>query len=39
MLRHHPTPNWVYFGGMALAVTAGSINAVGFLGQIGRAHV
>lgn len=33
MLRHHPTPNWVYFGGMALAVTAGSINAVGFLGQ------
>ncbi len=33
MLRHTTTPNWVYFGGMALAVTAGSINAVGFLGQ------
>lgn len=33
MLRHHSTPNWVYCGGMALAVTAGSINAVGFLGQ------
>ena len=33
MLRHAATPSWVYFGGMALAVTAGSINAVGFLGQ------
>ncbi len=33
MLRHTATPSWVYFGGMALAVTAGSINAVGFLGQ------
>lgn len=33
MLRHNVTPSWVYLGGMALAVTAGSINAVGFLGQ------
>lgn len=32
MLRHI-TPTWVYLGGMALAVTAGTINAVGFLGQ------
>ncbi|MCX6956444.1 MAG: YoaK family protein [Verrucomicrobia bacterium] len=32
MLRHI-TPAWVYFGGMALATTAGIINAVGFLGQ------
>jgi uncharacterized membrane protein YoaK (UPF0700 family) len=27
------TPSWVYFGGLALATTAGTINAVGFLGQ------
>ncbi|MDP1580455.1 MAG: YoaK family protein [Candidatus Didemnitutus sp.] len=32
---HHPanTPTWIYFGGFALTVTAGIINAVGFLGQ------
>lgn len=32
MLRHH-TPAWVYFGGMTLTITAGVINAVGFLGH------
>lgn len=32
MLRHHATPTWVYLGGLALAITAGVINAVGFLG-------
>lgn len=32
MLRHHPTPSWVYLGGFALTLTAGVINAVGFLG-------
>jgi uncharacterized membrane protein YoaK (UPF0700 family) len=32
MIRHHPTPAWVYFGGLTLALTAGVINAVGFLG-------
>jgi uncharacterized membrane protein YoaK (UPF0700 family) len=32
MLRHHATPTWVYLGGLALALTAGVINAVGFLG-------
>jgi uncharacterized membrane protein YoaK (UPF0700 family) len=32
MLKNHPTPNWIYFGGLALATTAGAINAVGFLG-------
>jgi uncharacterized membrane protein YoaK (UPF0700 family) len=32
MLRHH-TPAWVYLGAMTLTVTAGVINAVGFLGQ------
>ncbi len=33
MLRHHPTPAWVYLGGFVLTVTAGVINAVGFLGM------
>lgn len=33
MLRHHPTPQWVYLGGFVLTLTAGIINAVGFLGQ------
>ncbi len=33
MIRHHATPTWVYLGGLALATTAGTINAVGFLGQ------
>lgn len=33
MLRNITTPSWVYVGGMALATTAGTINAVGFLGQ------
>lgn len=32
MLRHHPTPSWIYFGGFILTLTAGAINAVGFLG-------
>ena len=32
MLREHATPAWVYLGGFALTVTAGVINAVGFLG-------
>lgn len=32
MLRHHPTPSWVYLGGFVLTLTAGVINAVGFLG-------
>lgn len=32
MLRHHATPFWVYLGGFVLTVTAGAINAVGFLG-------
>jgi uncharacterized membrane protein YoaK (UPF0700 family) len=33
MIRHTTTPGWVYFGGLTLATTAGTINAVGFLGQ------
>jgi uncharacterized membrane protein YoaK (UPF0700 family) len=33
MLRHTAPPSWVYLGGFALTVTAGCINAVGFLGQ------
>ena len=33
MLRHAVPPFWVYLGGLALATTAGTINAVGFLGQ------
>jgi uncharacterized membrane protein YoaK (UPF0700 family) len=32
MLRQHATPAWVYLGGFALALIAGLINAVGFLG-------
>lgn len=32
MLRDHPTPAWVYLGGLTLSLTAGVINAVGFLG-------
>lgn len=32
MIRHQ-TPAWVYFGGLTLATIAGTINAVGFLGQ------
>ena len=32
MIRQAP-PSWVYFGGLALTVIAGAINAVGFLGQ------
>lgn len=32
MLRHHLTPSWVYLGGFVLTLTAGVINAVGFLG-------
>ncbi len=32
MIRDHTTPAWVYLGGLALALTAGVINAVGFLG-------
>lgn len=32
MLREHHTPAWVYLGGLTLALTAGVINAVGFLG-------
>lgn len=32
MLRHHATPTWVYLGGLTLTLTAGVINAVGFLG-------
>jgi len=33
MIKHHPTPTWIYLGGLALATVAGAINAVGFLGQ------
>jgi len=33
MIKHHPTPAWITFGGLVLATTAGTINAVGFLGQ------
>lgn len=33
MIRQHLTPAWVYLGGLVLTVTAGVINAVGFLGQ------
>ena len=32
MLREHVTPTWIYLGGLILALTAGVINAVGFLG-------
>lgn len=32
MLRDAP-PSWVYLGGLALTIIAGTINAVGFLGQ------
>jgi uncharacterized membrane protein YoaK (UPF0700 family) len=32
MLRQHATPAWIYFGGFALALSAGLVNAVGFLG-------
>jgi len=32
MLREHTTPAWVYLGGLTLTMTAGVINAVGFLG-------
>lgn len=32
MHAHGPPPTWVYLGGFALTVTAGVINAVGFLG-------
>lgn len=32
LIRHHATPAWVYFGGFALALIAGLINAVGFMG-------
>ena len=32
MLREHHTPAWVYLGGLTLTLTAGAINAVGFLG-------
>lgn len=32
MLRQHATPAWIYLGGFALAVVAGLVNAVGFLG-------
>ncbi len=31
MIRHQ-TPAWIYLGGLTLATTAGTINAVGFLG-------
>ncbi len=33
MIKHHPTPRWIYLGGLTLATIAGVINAVGFLGQ------
>lgn len=33
MIKNHPTPHWIYLGGLTLATTAGAINAVGFLGQ------
>jgi uncharacterized membrane protein YoaK (UPF0700 family) len=33
MIKHHPTPSWIYLGGLTLATIAGAINAVGFLGQ------
>jgi uncharacterized membrane protein YoaK (UPF0700 family) len=33
MIQHHPTPSWIYLGGLTLATIAGAINAVGFLGQ------
>lgn len=33
MIKHHPTPSWIYLGGLTLATIAGVINAVGFLGQ------
>lgn len=32
MIRQHATPAWVYLGGFVLALIAGLINAVGFLG-------
>lgn len=32
MIREHTTPAWVYLGGLALTITAGVINAVGFVG-------
>ncbi len=32
MLRDHATPTWIYLGGLLLSLTAGVINAVGFLG-------
>jgi uncharacterized membrane protein YoaK (UPF0700 family) len=32
MLREHATPAWIYLGGLLLSLTAGVINAVGFLG-------
>jgi uncharacterized membrane protein YoaK (UPF0700 family) len=37
MLRQHATPAWVYLGGFVLALSAGLINAVGFLGLYGQA--
>lgn len=37
MLRQHATPAWVYLGGFILALIAGLINAVGFLGAYQQA--
>ncbi len=37
MIRQHATPAWVYLGGFALALIAGLVNAVGFLGVFHQA--
>ena len=37
MLRQHTTPAWIYLGAFALALIAGLVNAVGFLGVFHQA--
>jgi uncharacterized membrane protein YoaK (UPF0700 family) len=37
MLRQHATPVWIYLGGFSLALIAGIVNAVGFLGVFHQA--
>lgn len=37
MIRQHATPAWIYLGGFALALVAGVVNAVGFLGVFHQA--